>query len=77
MYDSFDESIRILFPRSKSGRPLFTTTLDDIQAADLTVVPTTSIHEHLSVDEDTVKIYKPEIGGIYQLYHYASNRVAK
>jgi hypothetical protein len=77
MHDTFEESIRSLYPRSNSHSHAFSTTLDDILAADLAIVPTTFMQEHLTFEEDTIKIYKPSLGDLFEMHHYASNRVAK
>ena len=52
-------------------------TICDIQAAGLAIEPSGHKHEHLSIIENTVKIYSPQFNNMYELDKFSRNRVAR
>lgn len=54
----------------------FSFTIHHIQAAGLTIDPSTHMHEHLDIVRNSVKIYCPDLNGMYMLDKFSHHRVA-
>jgi len=68
---------RIQKPFPVAYRPAkFRLTISDIQRADLKVVPTSNITEHLKVEGETVKVVAMDKFNSFSLICYDDNKVA-
>ncbi|KAH7905186.1 hypothetical protein BJ138DRAFT_1165260 [Hygrophoropsis aurantiaca] len=75
---TFQGKIRTYFNISPKRTPVsFTLNLKDIEKADLTIMPTTLLHEHLQLEGDSVKVFALSDDGLFMLHDYHNNRAAK
>ncbi|KAH7905116.1 hypothetical protein BJ138DRAFT_1165352 [Hygrophoropsis aurantiaca] len=76
--ETFQGKIRKYFKISPKKTPVtFAFNLKDVEKADLTIVPTTLLHEHLQLEGDSVKVYALSDDGLFMLQDYHNNRVAR
>lgn len=76
---TFKKQIQHIYPLQlqKIKPTSFMFTICDIQAAGLAIEPSGHKHEHLSIIENTVKIYSPQFNNMYELDKFSRNRVAR
>jgi hypothetical protein len=72
---SFTAFADYYFPHTQSST--FSFTLADLQALGITIVPTHSIHEHLCLDGDKLKLFIVSGASGCELLAFRRNRVAK
>lgn len=76
---TFKKQIQHIYPlQSRKIKPTsFMFTIHDIQAASLAIEPSGHKHEHLSIVENTVKIYSPHFDNMWELDKFSRNRIAR